>query len=139
MNLSREMQDLFIKEVDFVVKKMKESPTPEMKLYFFSAVYGMASRIINIEFDPELAFIHHVLNNTYSTIAGRLALIAQQQERGVGIPEGLFDKLEKALEEMATKIRKGQETYPVIQTISNLAYSTTGNGYYLYLKGLLPV
>ena len=139
MNLSKNMQTLFIDEIRFVVRKMKESADPSTKLYFFSAVYGMAFRIMNIEFDPELAFVHHVLNAAYGTINSRLAAVVQGQERGAAIPDKVFDRLEQGLEEMASRIEQGQETYPVLQTIANLAYSTTGNGYYLYLKGLLPV
>ena len=37
---------------------------------------------------------------------------------------------------VANKIEKGEETYPVLQRIFNMAYSTTGNGYYLHLKGI---
>lgn len=139
MNLSKEMQRIFTDEIDFVVRRMKESQDPARKLYFLSAVHGMALRIMNIEFDPELAFIHHVLNFAYGTINGRLAAISGGQEKGAGIPEKLFDRLEESLQEMIANIQQGEQTYPVLQTISNLAYSATGNGYYLYLKGMLSI
>lgn len=139
MNLSDNMRKLLTEEIDFIVKRMKESKDPARKLYFFSAVHGMAFRIMNIEFDPELAFIQYVINAAYNTINGRLGMISAGQGRGIGIPEKLFDSLEIALEEMLAKIERGETTYPVLERISNLAYSTTGNGYYLYLKGLLPV
>lgn len=139
MNLSKDMQKVFTDEIHFVLRRMKDSDDAAKKLYFFSAVFGAAFRIMNIEFDPELAFIHHVLNNAYGTINARLASLAQGAERGITVPENLFGKLEEALEEMVARVERGEETYPVLQTIANLAYSTTGNGYYLYLKGLLPV
>lgn len=139
MNLSNDMQGILTAEIDHVVRRMKESKDPATKLYFLSAVHGMASRIMNIEFDPELAFIHHVLNFAYGTINARLVAISGRQETAVGIPEKLFDRLEECLEEMIAKIQQGEQTYPVLQTISNLAYSTTGNGYYLYLKGKLSI
>lgn len=139
MNLSKHMQKVFTDEIRFVMQRMQQSKDPATKLYFFSAVYGMAFRILNIEFDPELAFIHHVLNAAYGTINHRLTMLSQGQERSVGIPEKLLDRLEEALEEMVAKIEQGEETHPVLQTISNLAYSTTGNGYYLYLKGMLSI
>lgn len=139
MNLSKGMQKRFADEIDFVVGQMRRSNDAMTKIYFFSAVHGMAQRIINMEFDPELAFIHNILSASFTTINGRLAIISQGQERGIGIPDNLFDRLEKALEEMANNVRRGENTYPVLERISNLAYSTTGNGYYLYLKGLLTV
>lgn len=139
MNLSKDMEKVFTDEIDLVVRKMKESKAPATKLYFLSAVHAMALRIMNIEFDPELAFIHHVLNFAYATINGRLAAIAGGQEQAAGIPEELFDRLEVSLEELIARIQRGEQTYLVLQTISNLAYSTTGNGYYLYLKGKLSI
>jgi len=133
------MQEVFIGEIDFVVQKMKAAEDPSTKLYFFSAAYGVAFRILNIQFDPELAFIHQVLNMAYTMINGRVTALSQGQDRPIRIPEELFDRLEEALEEMVTKIEQGEQTYPVLQKISNLAFSTTGNGYYLYLKGLLTI
>jgi hypothetical protein len=139
MNLSKGMQKRFIDEIDFVIGQMRRSSDASTKIYFFSAVHGMAQRIMNMEFNPELAFIHNILNAAFATINGRLAILSQGQERGVGIPDKLFDRLEEALEEMVANIRRGENTYPVLEKISNLAYSTTGNGYYLYSKGLLVV
>ena len=139
MNLSPDMQKRFTDEVHFVVKSMKDTNTPAEKLYFFSAGYAMAQRIINLEYEPELAFIQQVLQLVYNMVNARLLAMSMRQEAGVSIPDGLFSSLEEALEEMVDRIEQGVETYPALQRIVNLAYSTTGNGYYLYLKGLLKV
>jgi len=138
MNLSSDMQKVFTDEVATAIKHMKSVNTLEEKLFFFSAVYGAAFRIMNIQYDAELAFIHHVVNAAYGMMQANLASIKQGQ--GVNtFPKDAFDKLENALEELVVKIEKGEKTYPVLEKISNLAYSTTGNGYYLYLKGMLTV
>lgn len=138
MNLSSEMQKVFTDEVATAIKHMKSVNTLEEKLFFLSAVYGAAFRIMNIQYDVELAFIHHVVNAAYGMMRANLASIKQGQ--GVNtFPKDIFDKLENALEELVVKIEKGEKTYPVLEKISNLAYSTTGNGYYLYLKGMLTV
>jgi len=139
MTISKEMQELFTNEIDFVIERMKGTNSATEKMYFFSGTYACALRIINIEFDAELAFIHHVLQSAYQMIDARITRIQQGQDRPIGIPEKLFDRLEETLKEMSARIKKGEETYSVLQTIFNLAYSTTGNGYYLHLKGLLPV
>lgn len=139
MKLSKNMQKVLIDETRFAIRRMKDTKEASMKLYFFSAVYGAVFRVFNIEFDPELLFIHQVLNYAYGTINARVTALSQGQERGVAIPGGLFDKLEEALEVMATNIEENKETYPALQTIVRLAYSTTGNGYYLYLKNWLTV
>jgi len=138
MNLSVDMQKIFTDEVRTATKHMKEVETPAEKLFFLSAVYGAAFRIMNIQFDSELAFIHHVVNAAYMMMNTNLASI--RQGRGVNtFPQNVFERLEDSLEQLVEKIEQGERTYPVLETIFNLAYSTTGNGYYLYLKGMITV
>lgn len=138
MNLSKDMQKVFTDEVRTAINHMKKTEMPEEKLFFLSAVYGVAFRIMNIQFDPELAFINHVVNAAYSMMNANLASIRQGQ--GVNtFPKNVFEKLEDALGQLVEKIEQGERTYPVLETIFNLAYSTTGNGYYLYLKGMISV
>jgi hypothetical protein len=139
MNLSPDMQKRFTDEVHFVIKSMKNAETAAEKLYFFSAGYGMAQRIINFEYEPELVFIQQVLQLVYNMINARIAAISARQEAGISMPENLFNRLEEALEEMMDRIEQGAEIYPALQKMVNLAYSTTGNGYYLYLKGMIKV
>lgn len=139
MNLSPDMQKRLTDEVHFVIKSMKNVDTPAEKLYFFSAGYGMAQRIINFEYEPELTFIQQVLQLIYNMVNARLSAISARQEAGISIPENLFNRLEEALEEMVDRIEQGAETYPALQKMVNLAYSTTGNGYYLYLKGMIKI
>ena len=138
MNLSPDMQKTFTDEIHFVAEKMKAADTPVEKLYFFSAGYSMAQRIINFEYEPELSFIHQVLLLVYNIVNTRQAAISAGQG-SISIPDNLFNRLEEALKEMADRIEQGLETYPTLQKMVNLAYSTTGNGYYLYLKGMLTV
>lgn len=138
MNLSPDMQKVFTDEVATAIEHMKGVNTLEEKLFFLSAVYGAAFRIMNIQYDSELAFIHHVVNAAYSMMRANLASIKQGQ--GVNtFPKDVFNKLENALELLVAKIERGEKTYPVLEAISNLAYSTTGNGYYLYLTGKLTI
>ena len=138
MRLSSNMQLTLVTEIRNVAERMSNSGTAQEKMFFFSAVYGIANRIMNLEFDPELAFLHHVTNSACNTINANLALAAQ----GVSVitlPPTIFDKLQDAVNELANCIEKGGKTYPILERISNLAYSTGGNGYYLFLKGMLTI
>ena len=139
MNLSRDMRKTFTDEIHYVVKQMRNTDDLLAKLYFFSAVYGAAFRLLNMQFAPELVFAHHVLNNAYNDIHAVVSSVSRGQETFVRVPPRLFNRLEEALEELAAKVERDEELYPELQKIANLAYSTTGNGYYLYLKGLLHV
>jgi len=139
MNLSPHTQRIFTDEMRFVIKNMRDTNKLTEKLFFFSASYAMAQRVINIEYDYELAFIQQVLQLAYNTINTRLAMISTGQQTDISIPDNLFNKLEETLEEMVDMIDKGSYTYVALQKIANIAYATTGNGYYLYLKGMLKL
>lgn len=138
MNLSKDMQKIFTDEAKNAIERMKSADRPEEKLFFMSAVYGAAFRVMNIQYDPELAFIHHVVNAAYGMMNANLALIRQGQVFHA-FPDKVFEKLEEALEQLVAKIELGEKTYPELEEIFNLAYSTTGNGYYLYLKGMISI
>ena len=138
MNLSKDMSKLFIDELNFVLKNMKATDKSAEKLYFFSGIFAVANRIFNIEFHSELVFIHNVVQAAHKQILESLALVSQGG-LAFGIPEDIFDRLEAAIEEMITRISSDQDIYSSLQKISNLAYSTTGNGRYLHFKGMLTI
>jgi hypothetical protein len=131
-------QDL-VKELKYVLDQMRSTQNPVDKLYYFTAVYGIANRIFNFEYDPELVFVHDVVQHTYNSINQRLNLIAQRLEGGASMPGDVFAKLEACLEKLADKIENDQKTYEVLQEMDQIAYSTSGNGYYLYKKGTLKI
>ncbi len=138
MHLSPSNQEALVKEIRTVADYMGKANTPQEKMYFFSAVFGIANRIMNLEFDPELGFLHHVTHAACNTINTNLVLVAQGQSVAT-FPPPVFDKLREALNDLATCIADGKQTYAQLERISNLAYSTSGNGYYLFLKGSLKI
>ena len=75
----------------------------------------------------------------YNTINAWLPSVASKQVMVGSLAETIFPGLILALGEMATSIEQGQNTHYALQKMVNLAYSTTGNGRYLYLKGLLKI
>lgn len=139
MNISKGMQKKFVDEIRFVAEHMEAANTVQEKAYFFSAMPGMAQRIVNFEYDPELVFIHQVGQLVHNTINTWLPSIVTRQDVVGPMPEKIFSELVAVLEKMATSIEQGQNTYYALQKMVNLAYSTTGNGRYLYLKGLLKI
>ncbi|MBW1671987.1 MAG: hypothetical protein JRJ43_09900 [Deltaproteobacteria bacterium] len=139
MNLSKDMNKLFIDELNFVLQHMKATDKSMEKLYFFSGIFAVANRIFNIESHPELVFIHNVVKAAHDELQANLIVQFPQQRPAFGIPEDIFDGLEAAIEEMITRISSDQDIYSSLQKISNIAYSTTGNGRYLRLKGMLTI
>jgi hypothetical protein len=138
MELSTNSKNVLVKEIRTAAEYMGKANSVQQKMYFFSAVFGIANRLMNLEFDSELGFIHHVTNAAYNNINTNLVLMSQGQAVPT-IPAPVFDKLQRSLYDLAGYIEEGKPTYPVLERISNLAYSTSGNGYYLFLKGLLKL
>ncbi len=138
MKLSAHNKNAMKKDIRNTANYMSKAKTPQEKMYFFSAIFGVANRIMNLEFDPELGFMHHVTNAAFNMINTTLILAAQGQSIST-FPPLVFDKLQEALKDLATCIEEGKQTYPGLERISNLAYSTSGNGYYLFLKGMLNI
>ena len=138
MEISAKNKKILVNEIRTVVEYMSGNNDARQKMFFFSAVFGVVNRIMNIECDPELVFVHQVTNAAYNIINTNLIMATQGQTTPT-IPTPVFDKLQEVLEDLATYIEEGKKTYPVLQRISNLAYSTSGNGYYLFLKGLLEI
>jgi|WetSurMetagenome_2_1015567.scaffolds.fasta_scaffold471525_2 hypothetical protein len=139
MKLSPNMKNEFVKEIDYVIDRMKATNSATEKLYYFSATFGIAQRIINFEYDPELVFIHQVLQFVFNTVNIRIGSMSKGLEAPILVPDSIFDKLEESLSELGKQIGQGKKTYEQLEKMVSLAYSTTGNGYYLYQKGMLKI
>lgn len=136
MKISDNTRKELVKEIDFVIKKMTQTPDPAGKLYFFSGIYSAFQRIFNSEFDPELVLGHIILNVTYNNIN---TIIERGLETVVKIPDDFFDKLVDITKKLSKKVKKNESIYDVLEQFAVLSYLATGNGYYLYQKGLLQV
>lgn len=139
MEITPYMKETLVSELRLVAEKMKGEEDIRRKNYFFSATYGTAFRIFNINFDPELVLIHNVLNMAYSTADTLLGRIERGEEKIITIPDNFFDKLADLTEELASAIEEDKNVYGILQKISLITYSLTGNGYYLYQKGLIEI
>lgn len=105
------------------------------KMYFFSGLYSMTNRVINMEYDPDLAFIDMVLNVAYRQIKPAIDAIFAG-DKTILLPDDYFERLIQYVRELAGEIAKTGNYYQPLHKISNLAYMSTGNGYYLAQKGI---
>jgi hypothetical protein len=130
---------------EFRIAADRMAATPDLlgKLYFFSAMFGEANRVLNRQWDDELALMHLVISAAHGTIMGRLSQPSPVGESMSGIPDELPDALTKIAADLADLLREPeQDSESLLSILSRLAvvaYSTTGNGYYLYLKGAIEV
>ncbi|MGD9552405.1 MAG: hypothetical protein AB7V60_04815 [Candidatus Caldatribacteriota bacterium] len=141
MKLTAQSKDIILKEFKKVSELMNNTKDPGEKLFYFSATYAMASRVLNIQYDPILIFIHSVLLSTYSNINSFLNNIIGNKHTFYTIPVNYFDILESTLKELTTAIELDDESgiFYSLKEFSVLGYIATGNGNYLYKKGMLKI
>ena len=135
MKISVTNKNRIIKEIKFVIDQMKREEDPKAKLFYFSAIHGILPRIFNVEFVPDLVFAHFVLSTTYSQINARI----ENPDKIVKIPENLLDRLIEITEEFLITLKQDESLYEVLKKYSVLGYITTGNGYYLYKRGMIKI
>ncbi len=130
-----------VEEIDFVLKKMGEVETLDEKLYYFSAVHGMISRVMNFECDPVLVFAHQVLSTVHSAFITRLAAMRGGAERPLAVVPETVEKLQEVLSEFQKALHRQEisSIYNTLERFANIGFVTTGNGMYLYQKGVLKI
>jgi hypothetical protein len=137
--LSNEYKKIVTDEIYFAANKMESSKDPADKLYYFSAIFGVLHRILNIDYNPDLLFAHFVLRSTHDSFLNRLKAIKQGGDNSVRLSEEQFDKLVLYSIELADNISNNISTDSALKKFVILLYSTTGNGFYLMQKGRLTI
>lgn len=138
MKITKKMKDKIIEEIDHVVDAMKKNRDPFKKLYFFSGIHGLINRVFNIEYDPELVWIHHVLSAVHAGFLQRIDAI-RKGDPVIDLDELYFEKLITLSIMLKDKISENDNVDDTLKEFIILLYATTGNGYYLKHKGLLKI
>jgi hypothetical protein len=141
MPLREEFRQRLATEYGYASTKMKEAQ-PARKLFYFSAFFGEASRILNWEWDSDLVLIHAVTRHTYNQIIGA---IQTTHEILPSDWETIYEKLTQNASDLSTYFEKEgnkdskEELYQTLCSLAEIAYVVSGNGIYLYEKGLLKL
>lgn len=111
------------------------------KVYYFSATYAMVSRVLNIQYDSSLVLIHSVLSSTYSNINSFLINIIEAKRTFYKFPNNYFKMIEDNLKKLTTAIELNNSlgVYEALKKYSVLGFIASGNGNYLYKKGMLEI
>ena len=138
MQLNDTNKEYLVSEFQAAHSGMSNATSAESVMYYFSATYGTVGRVINFEYDEFLVYAHVVLQNAYNMIQLRLRSIPN--DPAVAIPNELFEKLTEDVYDIASAIDDldAERMQNALVRIANMAFSTTGNGYYLYLQGKNP-
>ena len=135
---NKNYKKIIVEEFRYAAKLMRESGSVEDKMFYFSSTYGVLSRIFNLEYNPQLVFAHFVLQSTYGSISARIKAI-RSGDRVVDFPFEFIEKLAEYVDILADLIEKDQDLCGALQDITEINFVTTGNGYYLFKKGLLKI
>ena len=138
IKLSDNYKKEIIKEFKFISEKIKDTGDLGQVIFYLSAAHGIINRILNFEFDPHLLFIHFVLNQSFQSIKSR---VDQTLSRRTTIPIApeFFFKFSQLLDELTQVIEKDEEAFRILEKITTLVYTITGNGYYLQQKGIIKL
>ena len=100
--------------------------------FYFSAVYAAFGRAMNVQYEREVGFLHFVTNQAHTVIAQRVAVLTQGSDPSVGISVGFFAKLAEHIRSLADRIEFDEPYLNELMNISEMAFITTGNGFYLH-------
>jgi len=140
MRLPEPIRERLQTEFRFAADSMAATPDLAKKLFFFSALYGEANRALNEHWDTQLALVHLVLVSAHRDIFGR---ISQPPLLSGEVPQELPEALTKVAADLAELFQDSKQDmarlYEVLARVAEVAYTATGNGYYLYLKGAVKL
>jgi hypothetical protein len=141
MKITQEYKNLIVKEFEDVSRLLKDAKGPNDFLYLFSAAYGILNRIMNIECDPTIVFMHQVLQALHQALQARLQAAGSNPMEPYPFPIEFLPKMTEVLENLRLAIIKESESeiYHELLRASNLSYASTGNGYYLYIRKKLQI
>jgi hypothetical protein len=141
MNIPDQYHKMIVDEIKEVEKLCIDTKSPEDKLYFFSATYGIINRVMNFYFDPILVFMHQILQVVHQAFTQRLTSPNISGTVSSSIPNEFWISLISYLSELRIAFEKKDEDNIriVLEKFSNLWYATSGNGFYLYLRGKLHI
>ncbi len=142
--MRKELRLRLATEYRYAATKMQQSAPPVKKLFYFSVLFGEAQRILNWEWNRDLALIHMVTQSTYNQIN----IMAQNPILGATFPVGgsiIYDQLTQATSDLASYLEKTEdndskeELHQILGRFAEITYVAGGNGSYLYEKGLIKL
>ena len=142
--MHEEFRQRLVKEYRYAVTKMQESPQLPRKLFYFSVLFGEAQRVLNWEWNRDLALIHLVSQHLHTQINTTIQMPGLGQTLPIDLTT-VFDKLTQVTSDLATYFEKAEnegsreELYHILGHFAEIAYAIGGNGSYLYEKGIIEL
>jgi hypothetical protein len=138
--MREEYQQRLAKEYRYAATKMQEAKDPIRKLFYFSVLFGEAQRVLNWEWDTDLALIHVLSQHIHTQINATMQMPGLGQTLPIDWAT-FFDRLTQVASDLATyfeeAVGKGdkEKLYKILGYFAEMAYAVSGNGSYLLEKG----
>ena len=139
--LREENRQRLAKEYRYAVTKMQESSQQTRKLFYFSVFFSEAQRTLNWQWDRDLSLIYAVTYFAHTQFNAAMQTFALTQALPIDWA-AVYDKLTVFASDLTAYFEKtekdsGEELHQILGHFAEIAYSITGNGSYLYEKGLI--
>jgi len=137
---NEELRQRLAKEYRYAVTKMQETQPPTKKLFYFSVFFGEAQRVLNWEWNRDLALIHLVTQHVHTQINTMMQVPGLGQTLPIDWTT-LFDNLTQVASGLATYFEEAEnedskeELHRILGYFAEIAYAVSGNGSYLHEKG----
>lgn len=116
-------------ELEFIIKKMKEEPDLVKKVFYYSAVKGALERVQRYSCEKELLISVPLTEISYVLINDRINHL-RSGDNMVPITEEMLKTLIEGVIELKQAIENDQVTYPAIEKLMDVAYCSSGPGFY---------
>lgn len=140
--MRKEYRQRLAKEYRYAAAKITEVQQLPQKLFYFSILFGEAQRILNFEWDRDLALVHTVTVRAHEQINGALSPAAAAVPVDWATVKEVLAKTTSDLamffESSIDKIDHG-ELCQILGRIAEVSYMVSGNGSYLYEKGVIKI
>ena len=138
--MREEFRQHLAKEYRYAATKMQESPEPVKKLYYFSVLFGEAQRVLNWEWYRDLALIYLISQDTYGHVNNLIMQPVMLSVLPIDV-SAVITALTQATADLATYLEQTEDNaeklHQILGRFAEISYAVTGNGSYLYEKGLI--
>lgn len=129
-------------EFRFAASRIAEASDIGTKVYYFSVFFGEAGRQLNIHWDADVTLLWSVGQHACNSIVARNAQATGPFPLG-GFPDGFSQAIDEVSDELAGAF-EGEELdlprlYAALARTAELTFITTGNGAYLFQKGMVKL
>ena len=140
--MRKQFRERLAKEYRYAATKMQEARQTPRKLFYFSVLFGEGQRVLNWEWNRDLALISWVTQQVHTQLSAQAALI------GVLLPidmATIFEKLTQVVFDLAAHYEKAEKPgssealCDILGRLAEIVYAASGNGSYLYERGVLKL